>query len=170
MFNRKRYNRLYYLKHRERILNLTPAQRRRKSRNHKKWAENHLDYIRKANKKWRLENPKRVKQNYRRWKNLMSSSEFAVVNKKYVLMYRYKMTPEELRKLKKKQNNKCKLCGKTPKKFVVDHDHECCPNRVSCGKCIRGLLCASCNAMLGQLDRVLRMGLKKVLDYVKSTR
>ncbi len=33
----------------------------------------------------------------------------------------------------------------------VDHDHNCCPGRESCGKCVRGMLCRICNTALGQL-------------------
>jgi DNA-directed RNA polymerase subunit RPC12/RpoP len=32
---------------------------------------------------------------------------------------------------------------------VVDHDHRCCPDRFSCGQCVRGMLCRSCNTTLG---------------------
>ena len=31
----------------------------------------------------------------------------------------------------------------------VDHDHACCPGERSCGKCIRSILCARCNKILG---------------------
>ena len=34
----------------------------------------------------------------------------------------------------------------------VDHDHSCCPGPNSCGACIRGLLCGSCNVALANLE------------------
>src|SRR4029077_2130187 len=33
--------------------------------------------------------------------------------------------------------------------LAVDHDHNCCPGAHSCGKCIRGILCGTCNSALG---------------------
>lgn len=53
------------------------------------------------------------------------------------------------------QNGVCKICKRTDpsdKALAVDHDHDCCPGRTSCGKCVRGLLCGPCNKMLGYLN------------------
>lgn len=44
----------------------------------------------------------------------------------------------------------CDLCGKQSKPLSVHHYHGCCPTRArSCGKCVLGFLCGSCNAGLG---------------------
>lgn len=47
------------------------------------------------------------------------------------------------------QDGRCLICGKVPRLLTVDHDHACCPDRNSCGQCIRGLICGKCNAGLG---------------------
>ncbi|MFD5308271.1 endonuclease VII domain-containing protein [Streptomyces ardesiacus] len=47
------------------------------------------------------------------------------------------------------QNGCCAICGRKPKKLVIDHDHACCPKEKSCGKCVRKLLCSTCNSGLG---------------------
>jgi len=39
-------------------------------------------------------------------------------------------------------------------------DHDCCDaEKRSCGKCIRGLLCLSCNTALGHIERKYAMAL-----------
>lgn len=62
----------------------------------------------------------------------------------------YGLTPEDLDELLVIQGNRCAIC-KAPeagygRRWHVDHDHSCCPGEKSCGKCVRSLLCLTCNA------------------------
>jgi hypothetical protein len=52
--------------------------------------------------------------------------------------------------------------------FAVDHDHQCCDlGRNSCGRCVRDLLCTSCNVSLGHVEAVAnRAGINTVLRYL----
>lgn len=64
----------------------------------------------------------------------------------------YGLTIEEYEEL---QAAGCGVCGAAEssgksKALHVDHDHSCCPGRRSCGKCVRGALCTSCNQGLGR--------------------
>ena len=61
----------------------------------------------------------------------------------------------------------CAICG-SREKTHIDHDHECCPGRGSCGECVRGTLCSSCNLGLGAFrDDVDK--LRKAIEYLTAT-
>jgi hypothetical protein len=71
----------------------------------------------------------------------------------------------------------CALCTKrfyvgrssTRSAFAIDHDHSCCNGQRSCGKCIRGVLCSSCNLSLGHVESMIgRAGLDHLVDYMKG--
>ena len=68
----------------------------------------------------------------------------------------YGINAEEYDRILIAQKGRCAICGKEPGKFRfrVDHDHACCPGEKSCGNCIRGLLCMSCNLALERIDNI----------------
>jgi hypothetical protein len=65
----------------------------------------------------------------------------------------YGLNEERYLRLLQAQGGGCAICGLVPatsKLLAVDHDHACCPSkRMCCGRCVRGLLCFSCNSGLG---------------------
>lgn len=66
----------------------------------------------------------------------------------------YSITADEYAALLAAQGGACFVCRRVPrsKRLAVDHDHSCCPGPVSCGRCVRGLLCRACNRdVLGHL-------------------
>ena len=70
------------------------------------------------------------------------------------------------------QESSCAICKKKNIFFfAVDHDHKCCSEKTSCGKCVRGLLCNSCNWGLGNFNDDIDTMLKAIdylLDYEKK--
>jgi hypothetical protein len=83
---------------------------------------------------------------------------------------RYGLTAEQYIDMSNAQNNVCKICGneeKQNRRLSVDHDHSCCAGSNSCGKCIRGLLCAYCNKTLGMVKDDIQT-LQKMIDYLRQ--
>jgi len=67
---------------------------------------------------------------------------------------KYKMTPDQL-KMFLGQGCFAKHLGATNCAgiLVVDHDHDCCPEGRTCGRCIRGVLCTRRNVIEGAFQR-----------------
>ena len=64
----------------------------------------------------------------------------------------YGLGEHDYGKLYEAQGGVCAICQRATgatRKLSVDHDHSCCSGGVSCGYCVRGLLCRPCNDMLG---------------------
>jgi hypothetical protein len=71
----------------------------------------------------------------------------------------YGINRNEWERMREGQGGACALCG-DPDGLMVDHDHSCCQGsrgrsdgRSGCKKCIRGLLCDSCNRVLGRIEQ-----------------
>ena len=74
--------------------------------------------------------------------------------RRYRLVNIYSITPERYDAMMEQQGGVCAICDKPSETRLlsVDHDHACCPGPKSCGQCVRGLLCVSCNATIARLE------------------
>ena len=84
---------------------------------------------------------------------------------------KYGVSGEEIIRLFLPENRVCQNrgCGSV-ENLHLDHDHSCCPpgdvkHLVSCGECIRGWLCRSCNMSLGLLQENPRR-IQGLLEYL----
>lgn len=70
------------------------------------------------------------------------------------------------------QGGGCAVCSKTEgangRRLAVDHDHSCCPSQKTCGQCVRGLLCSTCNLHFGAIGDSLAH-LEAMATYLRST-
>lgn len=91
----------------------------------------------------------------------------------------FHLTSEDIELKLTNQDFKCEVCKiDISDKFVVDHDHTCCPpesnskgrTRKTCGKCVRGFLCGPCNRGIGLLredKEILLSAIRYLEDYEK---
>jgi len=106
----------------------------------RKYREQHLEARRAAARDYARARPRRA-TNYQRW-------------------YRHGLSVADYRALLKKQHHCCAVCGKKPRKLVVDHNH-------TTDK-IRGLLCLHCNSLLG-FARDNKLILKAAIRYLSQS-
>lgn len=72
-------------------------------------------------------------------------------------------------------NYACQICTNsfTPANPAhIDHDHSCCKGKTSCGKCVRGVLCRTCNTGLGYFrDNAISLinGHQYIADWANRT-
>jgi recombination endonuclease VII len=83
----------------------------------------------------------------------------------------YGITEDEYWALYELQGGRCYICQRATgrsKRLAVDHDHACCPETPACGRCVRGLLCRSCNRdVLGHLRDDVE-ALRRAIDYLTN--
>lgn len=73
----------------------------------------------------------------------------------YMIIARYGFDRSTVERMLVEQGG-CAICRTEVPRAVgfrngwhVDHDHKCCPGDRTCGKCIRAILCADCNKLIG---------------------
>jgi hypothetical protein len=83
------------------------------------------------------------------------------------LLARYNVTLEWYEEQLRAQGDGCAICATPPgrKMLSIDHDHSCCPGKLSCGSCVRGLLCFHCNSTLGRFNDS-QTRLRAAADYL----
>lgn len=80
-------------------------------------------------------------------------------------MQRYRMSNVLFSNLLSSQGHKCAVCKSILSLTYVDHDHACCNGTVTCGRCIRGILCARCNMAIAALENPLWM--QQAKEYLR---
>jgi len=86
------------------------------------------------------------------------------------IMVKYGITAFEWDNMFMLQGSACAVCktqipGK--KGWVTDHNHACCPGDNTCGMCVRGILCSSCNITLGHVKDSVEI-LKYMIRYLST--
>lgn len=81
------------------------------------------------------------------------------------LQWKYGMTQAEWDALFASQGHRCAICQVTDTyKWATDHDHNCCPGQKTCGRCVRAILCYTCNTSVGAVEAHVNPA--ALLEYV----
>jgi len=94
---------------------------------------------------------------------LRRSEERVSADRLRMVLRNHNLTEARYLELRRQQEDLCGACHQ-PLDFVaayavhIDHDHSCCDKRqpdgsISCGECVRALLCRSCNMGVAAMER-----------------
>jgi hypothetical protein len=92
-------------------------------------------------------------------------------NKQRAIARKHGLSYEEFLGILNEQGQRCAICWRTGEEVLpwhIDHDHSCCPT-YSCGRCVRGILCASCNIGIGFFKND-PVRLAKAAQYLRAGR
>lgn len=128
-------------------------------------------------------NPEKRRMAWEKAKERMTPEQH-LARRLYMIAYDHSMTSEQLLGIWDQQAGRCKACSspldlETPRAFNVDHDVRCCSyelgrrgnprtkRRISCGRCVRGILCAPCNRAVGLMERYEER-VHAWMDYIRA--
>jgi hypothetical protein len=141
---RRADNKQYHAKNKDRI-----------AKRHKQWQDDNPEKTAAQSKKWYAKNPAYYKQRTRAG----NADKFGI----------------SLEDALARQDGRCLICLKSEPTsktgnllaWAMDHDHQCCPSGKGCPSCFRGVICSSCNRVLGYAyddPGILRRG----ADYLEA--
>jgi hypothetical protein len=118
----------------------------------RQWRVANLDRERAKSRAWRAANREKVRATSRA--SWARNRETHIAAKYAEFPRQHGMSPDAYALLLAAQGGVCAAadCREKPKperRLTTDHDHQCCPGRFSCGRCVRGLLCQACNMRAG---------------------
>ena len=109
--------------------------------------------------RWKKANPERRREHKRRY--FQKHPEVRIMKHRADHLRGHGLTVGQYDAMLAAQGGVCAICRKAETRIDkasgrvislgVDHDHACCPGQRSCGECVRGLLCDSCNSGIGRL-------------------
>lgn len=108
----------------------------------RRWAAAHREKINNEARRRYSENPEKYRLRAR-----MQREPNRLLYNHRVRLGRYRLADSEFQKLLELQREKCAVCGEK-KSLYIDHDHET--------GLVRGLVCQSCNILLGWIENPLR--------------
>lgn len=116
-------------------------------------------------RKYRLDNEEKIREQTTKWRK---DNPDKVRNAH--LRHKYGISLDDYNRMVEDQNGLCAICrGTCPSgnNLCIDHDHTCCSGGKSCGKCVRRLLCRTCNSVLGLFaENPLRF--QAAIDYLEE--
>ena len=96
--------------------------------------------------------------------------DFPDLYRGYEFKKKYKIDLATYNKVLEEQGGVCAICkGTWVRVLVVDHDHDCCPGEITCGNCLRALLCGSCNAGLGWFKNDVAI-MQSAIEYMQTVK
>lgn len=115
----------------------------------------------------------RNRDDAKRWFEANGSKEYS---RDYSIKRIYGLDADAVEAMWESQGRACAICRRLTDitDLNIDHDHACCETRgkkmtKTCGQCVRGLLCRSCNLMLGHAQDNLDV-LASAIAYLTGDR